>query len=302
MTATAGTPRRTTLPRFLRSRRVHAATAAIAAASLFGLCVLATSTPATSSGYIATVTNSANQVKLAPYFTCATAAAADKTNAVFQYALNEASGASTAVDSSPNANTGTYRGTMTSASTTPLACSRDTGGAYVENGTNAYVTTANAVTSPTTFTEEVWFKTTVAGGRLLGFGTSRTGTSVADDRHLYIDTTGKLDFGTLNLLTYQIVQAPTAVTDGKWHHVVATMSSANGMRLYLDGALVASNAGYTTAQLDLLGGYWRVGADSLTGWPNAAATTYFAGSLRFAAVYTAEFTATQVLHHYVAGS
>ncbi len=47
------------------------------------------------------------------------------------------------------------------------------------------------------------------------------------------------------------------MTDGKWHHVVVTMSAATGMKHYLDGALVASNAAYAAAESST--GYWRVG-------------------------------------------
>lgn len=270
----------------------------LAAAGVVALVVLVGSIPATSSGYLAQITNSTDTGATAQYFSCTAAEAADKASAYFQYYLNEASGSTTALDSSTGADTGTYRGSMTSSTSTPLACSRDTGGAYVLNGTTSYISTAKSFTNPTTFSVEVWFKTTVAAGKLIGWGSAQTGLSGQYDRHLYIETTGKLDFGTYNG-SVQVLSTPSTVTDGKWHHAVGTMSGATGMKLYLDGALVASNAAYTTAENST--GYWRVGYDNINGWPNSGSQYFFSGQLRYAAAYSVVLSATQVLNHYAAG-
>lgn len=272
--------------------------AAVAAVAMVMLCLVAEATPSTTSGYLATINNTSNNAATAQYFSCTAAEAADKASAIFQYYLNEASGSTTAVDSSSGADTGTYQGSMTSSTATPLACLRDTGGAYVLNGTTSYISTSKQFTNPTTFSEEVWFKTTVAGGKLMGWGNAQTGTSSQYDRHLYIETTGKLDFGTYSGGTH-VISSPTVVNDGKWHQAVGTMSAATGMKLYLDGALVASNAAFTTPENDT--GYWRVGYDNLNGWQNAGSQYFFNGQLRYASVYSIVLSPTQVLNHYAAG-
>ena len=270
----------------------------VAAAALLGIVCLAGSTPSSTSGYLAKITNSTNTEATAQYFSCTAAEAADSASAYFQYYLNEPTGSTVAQDSSTGADPGTYQGSMTSSTTAPLACSRDTGGAYVLNGTTSYISTATQFTNPTTFSIEVWFKTTIAAGKLIGWGSSQTGQSGQYDRHLYIETTGKLDFGTYNG-AIQVLSTPGTVTDGKWHQAVGTMSPATGMRLYLDGVLVASNAAYTTPEND--SGYWRVGYDNINGWKNNGNQYYFTGQLRYAAAYPIVLTATQIQNHYTAG-
>ncbi len=185
---------------------------------------------------------------------------------------------------------------MTSDTTSSRACSRDTGGAYVLDGSDS-VTNALQAQGPATFSTEVWFKTTVKGGKLIGFGNSQAGSSSAYDRHTYVSTTGQLSFGTYNG-GYQTITSSANVADGAWHHVVATMSPSTGMTLYLDGARVAQNTGFTAPESN--SGYWRIGYDNTSGWPNAG-SAYFVGSMRFAAVYKTALTATQVQHHYNAG-
>ncbi len=268
--------------------------------ALSALCLVAAATPSTTSGYIVSINNTTDTAATAQYFSCTSAETADKVSAIFQFPLAEASGSTTPADISGAvpSNNGTYRGTMTTSTTTPIACSRDTGGAYVLNGTSSYISTSRSYANPTTFSVEVWFKTTAASGMLIGFGNLATGASAQVDRHLYIDTTGKLNFGS-NTATLQRLQSPSIVTDGKWHHAAGTMSAATGMRLYLDGALVNSNPSYVTA--NNITGYWRVGYDSTLGWPNSAIKYYFTGSMRYSAVYSVVLTATQVKNHWAAG-
>lgn len=252
----------------------------------------------TRSAFSAKVTNSSNSAATAPYFTCAAAVDADDAGATFRYRLGEATGSKTAADSSVAASNGTYQGSMVAATSSPIACPRDTGTAYVLNGSTSFVSTPTSVRNPATFSEEVWFRTTVAGGMLVGFGSNQVTASGQHDRQVYVNTAGQLVFGAYNATT-QVVTSPSAVTDGAWHHVVATMSAATGMRLYLDGALVASNAAFTTPENYT--GYWRVGYDTVSGWPGQPANFFFTGSMRFAAVYTTVLTPAQVANHYAAG-
>jgi hypothetical protein len=277
-----------------RTIAVSVAVAAVAALALASFLV-----PSTSSAYVARIANSTDTAASAPYFTCAAAAAVDSANAIYQFPLNEASNSTSAVNAASASTPGTYRGTMTTSTAGPLACARDTGGAYVLDGTSSYISTPTLQTaSPSTFTIEIWFKTSVAGGRLIGYGNAQTGTSGTYDRHLYINTSGQVVFGTYNNAV-QTIASTANYADGNWHDAVATFSAATGMTLYMDGAQVAANATFTTAQVNL--GYWRVGYDNLAGWPGIASNYYFKGSMRFAGVYKTVFTAAQVQNHYAAG-
>ncbi len=270
--------------------------------ALIALALGAVATPGTTSGYIAKITNTTNTAASAQYFTCAGARAADSANAFLQYDLTEPSGSTTAVDSSsgasPGTNPGTYQGTMTSSSTTPKACPRDSGGYYVLDGSTSYISTGPLLTNPTTFSLELWFRTTVPSGKLIGFGRAQTGSSTSFDRHVYLTTAGKLTFGIGSDGT-QIITSTNAYTDGAWHHMVATLSPTTGSALWVDGQLAASNAAFTTPQN--YPGYWRIGYDNPGGWSGHGTNPYFTGSMRFAAIYDTVLTNQQIVTHYTAG-
>ena len=271
--------------------------------ALAGIALGAQAVPSSSAAYIARVTNPTNTVSTAANFTCAgaTNVAAERAGAIFVYPLNE-NGLSYllgATDQSGHA-VGAYRGGFATSTTTPLACPRDQGGAYVLNGTSSYVSNPTQLVNPTTFSVEVWFKSTVASGKLIGFGNGTPllpSTSTQFDRHVYFATSGQLVFG-VNNGTIKTITSPLAYNDGLWHHLVASLSSA-GMVLYVDGAPVAADPAVTTAANTT--GYWRVGYDSLAGWPGTGANYYFTGQMRWAAVYSIALTQAQVTNHYLAG-
>ncbi|WP_144715278.1 LamG domain-containing protein [Curtobacterium pusillum] len=280
--------------RHLRDGRVIAAVLVVALAVVALLNAFAP----TRSAFSAVITNSANSAATAPYFTCTAAVGADTTNALFAYKLTEASGSTTATDWSGKGLNGTYQGSMVAQTPSPNACPRDTGSSYVLNGSTSFVSTPKSYVNPTTFSEEVWFKTTVAGGMLVGFGSNQVSASGQHDRQVYLNTSGQLVFGSYNGTT-QVVTSPKAYNDGAWHHMVATMSASTGMRLYADGVLVASNTAYTAPENYT--GYFRVGYDTVSGWPGQPANFAFTGSMRYAAVYSTVLTATQVANHAAAG-
>ena len=274
----------------------------VASALVLALAVLAAlvGVNPTFSVFAATVVNSGNSAGTATYFTCAAAATTDRT-ALFAYPLNEASGASTAGDISGNGANGAYQGKMTSQGIPPIACPRDAGGAYVLDGSSSYVATPNVYNNPRTFTLEVWFKTTTAGGMLMGFGDKRTGLSGQHDRKLYMTPSGQLVFGIYSPGTSDpTITSPKSYADGAWHLATATLSPSTGIRLYVDGGLVASNPAATNPEP--YSGYWRIGYDKLTAWPDASSNFFFTGSMRAAAVYGVVLSADQVRSHYVAGT
>ena len=274
--------------------RPLAAAAALAVLALLGL----TTAPALGA-YTAKIANTANSVGSAPYFLCSDALAQDKANALFQWPLSDTAAATAAADISGKGATGTYQGTRAVDTAAPLACPRDGGRAWSLDGTSSYADLATQQTNPTTFTIEIWFRTTTPTGRLIGFGSSATGGSGSFDRHLYVNKSGGVTFGVYNGAVRTISSPATTYANGAWHYAAATLSSG-GIVLYVDGVKVASDTTVTTAQN--YNGYWRVGYDSLSGWTNVGTSNYFKGSLRYAAVYTTALTATQIGNHFGAGS
>lgn len=284
------------LRRALAGRRLPVLALGVAVAVLAVVALLGGRS--TLGAYSASIANSTNSAGTATYFQCTDAYGADKANALFVYKLAETSG-TTAADSSGAKAAGTYQGSFQTTTATPTACPRDSGAnAYVLNGTNAYVSTPTKYTNPTTFSLETWFKTTTASGKLMGFGNQQTGSSGQYDRHLYVTSGGLVAYGIYAGGT-KMLYSKTAVTDGAWHHVVATQSPSAGAALYLDGTLVASDSSYTAPENT--SGYWRLGYDNQGGWPNTGSNAYFTGQLRWAAVYSTALTATQVRNHWAAG-
>ncbi|WP_212719536.1 PKD domain-containing protein [Blastococcus sp. CCUG 61487] len=156
------------------------------------------------------------------------------------------------------------------------------------------LSTQTAVAGPQTFTAEAWFRTTsTAGGKILGFGSSATGNSSNYDRHIYLNTAGRLNFGVYPGAE-RVITSPAAYNDGQWHHVAASLSPA-GMALYVDGVLVGSRTDTTSAQV--YNGYWRVGGD--TSWSGAA---YFAGEIDEVAIYPVALSADRVANHHSLGA
>ncbi|WP_244524546.1 PKD domain-containing protein [Trujillonella endophytica] len=145
-----------------------------------------------------------------------------------------------------------------------------------------------------TFTVEAWFETrTTAGGVIVDFGDVRSGLSRNNDRQIWLDTAGRVNFAVYPDAPRSLV-SPAAYNNGTWHHVAGTVGP-DGMKLYVDGRLVASRAD-TFGAFDI-SGYWHIGADRP--WSGAA---YYNGRIDEVAVYPVVLTAEQVARHHALGS
>jgi Concanavalin A-like lectin/glucanases superfamily/PKD domain len=168
--------------------------------------------------------------------------------------------------------------------------------------TSGTVATANPLA---TYSVEAWVKTTsTTGGEIVGDGLWATNDSQTADRVLYFDASGNINFGAYN-------NGPTdaglksalssgagggaAYNDGAWHYVVGTIGAGGGA-LYVDGVKVAASASMVDTASWF--GNWRVGGDSLAGWPSAPTNGYLAGTIADVAVYPTALSAAQVLLHF----
>ncbi|RLK58943.1 signal peptidase I [Actinokineospora cianjurensis] len=162
------------------------------------------------------------------------------------------------------------------------------------NGT-ANASNLTSFANPSTFTIETWFKTSSPwGGLIAGFYNTTSASSTSRDRVIYLDKNGKLVFA-VNPSTIKSITSATTYTDGTWHHVSASLGAA-GMKLYVDGNLVAQDATTTTAQN--FTGYWRWGGGGLPNYPNRPSSDYLVGTLDEFAVYGTQLTDAQVRRHY----
>lgn len=283
------------------ARRRRTRSRAVASTLAF-TTVLALGTATTGSAFTSTVINSVNTAATAPGATTTTCRAATlAADPYLDWPLSDATVGlgSTAADVSGNGRPGTYVGTFTS--TTGAPCPRDTPArALAANATAvSFIVPTASVTNINVFTVAIWFRTTTTlGGRLIGWGNARIGASTVDDRHLYMTDAGTIVFG-LRPSGLKTVVSPRSYNDGQWHLAVGTLSAA-GMALYLDGTSVATDATTTTGAGG--SGYWRVGWDTLSGWPSNPTNDTITGNLAWATVYHSALTATQVQTLYSAGS
>jgi len=189
---------------------------------------------------------------------------------------------STAADSSGSNNTGTLSNVTTGITPGPFACDTTHAGMAFNGASPSDITTANSAVSTGNYSEVVMFKTSTDTGTMLGYVASGN-----HDHEIGIDNTGKLYARIYNIgLGDQIITSPRAVTDGNWHIAVATESAVNGLHLYLDGVLVASNSAFNSPESFtgswLMGGSWTYGE------------TPYTGDLAQVAVYSSVLTAVQV--------
>jgi PKD repeat protein len=154
---------------------------------------------------------------------------------------------------------------------------------------------------PQEFSVEAWVRTTTTlGGKIVGFGNSRTGRSGSNDtdRHLYLSNNGQFHFGVRpDMAARRTVASGPGYNDGQWHHVVGTLSGA-GLQLFVDGSLVAHDLSVTSAQV--YWGFWRVGGDRLTSWPSQPSREAINASIDEVAVYGHALTPSRVRAHYQA--
>jgi signal peptidase I len=159
----------------------------------------------------------------------------------------------------------------------------------------ASITSNTATPSLGTFSVEAWVRSSsTTGGRILGFGNQGGQTAATTmDRQLYLAPNGRVYFGVGSGKT--TIASSSAINNNTWHHVVGTYTSGgNGMKLYVDGAL----QGQTTATAATYNGFWRAGAEHLTGWTGNPTDDYFEGSLDELAVYSRVLTPTEISSHF----
>ncbi|WP_159433625.1 PKD domain-containing protein [Agrococcus sp. Marseille-P2731] len=160
----------------------------------------------------------------------------------------------------------------------------------------SYASTRATSSGADTLSIEAWFRTSsTQGGKIVGFGNAATGSSSNYDRHIYLSGNGTITWG-VHPGQVRTLQSAAGHNDGQWHHVVGTLDST-GMSLFVDGVRVGARSDTTSAQP--YDGYWRVGGDTIDGWPNVNAR-FLEGSIADVAIYDRALTRVEVDGHRVA--
>ncbi|RZU50762.1 RHS repeat-associated protein [Krasilnikovia cinnamomea] len=169
------------------------------------------------------------------------------------------------------------------------------------NGTSSYLELP-AEDVPTTGpnTIEMWFKLPAGntkGGVLFGYQVDAIDEAATSGwtPALYVGTDGKLRGGLWTGSAATPMTAPTAVNDGKWHHVALT-ATTNAQALYLDGAVAAVKSG-TVIATEATHAY--VGAGRWAGgWPGRTTDTgWWPGQISDVAFYDSALNGDQVKNH-----
>ncbi|MFC5743991.1 LamG-like jellyroll fold domain-containing protein [Actinomadura rugatobispora] len=180
------------------------------------------------------------------------------------------------------------------------AISGDADKAVRFSGTSSGTSSSGAAPTPGNLSVEAWVKTTsTTGGKIIGYGNRNSGNSNTYDRHLYLTNDGRVVFGVYPG-SAKTIRSGTGLNDGQWHHVVGTLDSGAGLKLYVDGQQVAADASATSASGHT--GYWRVGGDAIGGWPDKPTSDYLNGTLDEVAVYPRALSAAEVTEHHGVGT
>jgi hypothetical protein len=218
----------------------------------------------------------------------------DSAGPAVYWPLADGAGSTGAADLSGNRDTGAFSSSGITYQT-PSPVEGFGGQGVTVNG--GQIISTQPQSTPTTYSEELWFKTTSSGGgALMSFGDSPTGANTSTDRVLYMTSSGQLDFGVWTGAA-NVITSPSSYNDGDWHFAVATQSS-DGMHLYVDGRQVAQSS-VTSAQAYT--GYWQLGGTVKSAWPNQPSGA-ISGSISDAAMYLSELTPAQAQSQYLASS
>ncbi|MDD0858413.1 LamG domain-containing protein [Arthrobacter alpinus] len=268
----------------------------LGAAVVASALVLGSVPVAAQAAFTATSRNASNVFTGA--LSCGVAMLADGPTSLYQF---DADAGSTVVDSmAPGTANATFNGTRTES--TP-SCVGDGGKSAVFDGiTNSITTPAKNIQAPQTFSYEMWFRTTsTSGGKLMSFTvTNPTSADTADDRVLYMLSTGQLRFAlTPPYSTADYLTPNVRLNDGNWHHVAVSLSNSGGFQIFVDGknpnGVLSVKTGPATA------GTWVIGTGTSTAWPEGRTSNSFQGELDNVAIYNKPFTLSQAQAHYNAG-
>lgn len=168
------------------------------------------------------------------------------------------------------------------------------------SGFGRLLTGGEAIGNPSTYSVELWFKTTsTKGGKLFGFESTRDATSPMYDRHVFMNAAGQLVYGGWSSAP-RLLTSPASYNNGGWHHLVLTSALRSGIQqatMYVDGQRVASGP---TTPVSNYAGWWRAGYGTLpsgSGYPTGNA---FVGNIDNIAGYLHELSASRVAAHYAA--
>lgn len=281
-----------------RRRTTRRALGVLAGAGVVVLLVAVAASASAFAGFTATTRNPGSSWAMSASTQQRYNAAVVDDNPYVYYLLDETGGGA-AADASDHGRVGIlsdiagYRAPGALPNNFGYALSLGAGGRIVSGGWS--------LSDPTTYTLELWFRTTSrAGGKLIGFESGQGDWSVLHDRHVTMRTDGRLVYGDWNAVQVRTITSPTAYNDGRWHHLALTAVASGNQQLstmYVDGAPVVAG---TTTRTGAYSGWWRVGHGKVRTPLGLTTEAGFDGAVDQVAVYRAALSAARVQAHYAA--
>jgi signal peptidase I len=285
-------------PRRRRARRVAGALAAGGVLVLVLTVVTSAMSAGAFAGFTATTRNPGNGWAMSASTQQRYSAEVLNDNPYVYYLLDEAGG-TTAADASDHGREGVVGGVA--AYRAPGALPNNFGYAMSLGNDGRVVSGGWSLSDPTTYTLELWFRTTTrAGGKLIGFESSQGDWSALYDRSVTMRTDGRLVYGDWNAVQLRTITSSAAYNDGRWHHLVLSAVPSGNQQLstmYVDGATVAAG---TTTRTSSYAGWWRVGRGKVRTSLGLTVDAGFAGDVDQVAVYRTALSAARVQAHFAA--
>ncbi len=204
--------------------------------------------------------------------TCPAAVTATSPAATSCWPLQETSG--TTITDTIDSNSGTITGGYTLNQNGAIACNNTS-----VSGVGCSITTPTQYANPQPMTLYVDFAGTSGGIAMLAASPAQNAFAYYV---LFLDTHGKLNFGVNNFGVTNVLQSPLPYADGNEHKAVISVGAA-GMKLYVDGSLVASR---NVTLANFVNGYWFLGGINPANWQLSPSEAYFNGSLYSFASWT----------------